>query len=37
VNLVGRTLEENAKFPLFTRIVTSGDLMSRNYEQVCAV
>lgn len=37
VNLVGRTLQENGKFPLFTRIVTDGDLMTRNFEQVCAV
>lgn len=37
VNLVGRTLVDNGQFPLFARIVTGGDLMSRNYEQVCAV
>ena len=32
VNLVGRTLQENNQFPLFTRIITQGDLMERNYE-----
>lgn len=36
INLVGRTLQESGKFPFFTRIVNDGDLMSRNYEQVCA-
>jgi len=37
VNLVGRTLQESGRFPLFTRILTQGDLLERNYEQVCAV
>ncbi len=37
VNLVGRTLHDSGKFPLFTRIINDSDLMTRNYEQVCAV
>lgn len=36
VNLVARTLKEDGRYPLFTKLLTSGDLLERNYEQVCA-
>jgi N-acetylmuramate 1-kinase len=36
VNLVARTLREDGRFPLLTRLLTEGDLLDRNYEQVCA-
>jgi N-acetylmuramate 1-kinase len=32
-NLVGRTLKADGRFPVFTRLLTEGDLLDRNYEQ----
>ncbi len=36
-NLVSRTLVEDGRYPLFSRILTGSDLLERDYEQVCAV
>lgn len=33
-NLVARTLKANGQFPVFTRCLTEGDLLERNYERV---
>lgn len=32
-NLVGRTLKQHGGFPVFTELLTSGDLLERNYER----
>jgi aminoglycoside/choline kinase family phosphotransferase len=35
-NLVSRTLQEDGRYPLFSKILSGGDLLERDYEQVCA-
>lgn len=35
VNLVSRSLQDQKRFPLFSSLLANGDLLERNYEQVC--